>query len=133
VLNKKDNLKKFSKIYKHMCLITRAYRYGWFASSRKNFHYFRCYNQRGYKFTYSTASAIPFCLTRYLNISLDISIPYYKNNTLNFKCYHLHTLNEKVHAYEKSSDVGFKPWTLWLTALVQNHHSKQALVCLYIH
>jgi len=138
VLNKKDKLKKFSKIYKHMRLITGVYRYGWFASSRQKFTISDATSKEAIKVhmvysTCSTAPAILFCLTRYLNISLDIYILYYKNSILNFKCYHLHTLNEKVHAYEKSSDVGFKLGTLWLTALVQNHPFKQALMCLYIH
>jgi len=35
--------------------------------------------------------------------------------------------------YKKSSDVGFEPETLWLMALVQNHHAKQAVMCPYIH
>jgi len=32
-----------------------------------------------------------------------------------------------------SSNAGFKPGTLWLTALVQNHCAKHALMCPHIH
>jgi len=43
-------------------------------------------------------------------------------------------LNKKVHARKKRRhEVGFKLWTLWLTALVQKHQAQEALMFLNIH
>jgi len=42
-------------------------------------------------------------------------------------------LNKKVQESRKKKnfDMRFKPGTLWLTALVQSHCAKQALMCPY--
>jgi len=34
---------------------------------------------------------------------------------------------------KKMLDARFEPWTLWLTALMQDHYAKQALMNLSIH
>jgi len=59
-----------------------------------------------------------------MNISLDISIPYYK---MLFRTSSFVTFNIKKFKQEKRMpDLGLEPWTLWLEARLQNHCVKEA-------
>jgi len=52
----------------------------------------------------------------------------------NFKfCHLMHTKQKSISKKKGWSKVGFKPGTLWFTALMQNHRAKQALTKVAIH